>query len=39
MDPTKLPIWLRITLVAGIAVLVAGAGLFAWRWYARPTTR
>ena len=38
MNPTKLPIWLRITLVAGIAVLVAGASLFAWRWYARPTT-
>jgi TRAP-type uncharacterized transport system substrate-binding protein len=38
MNPTKLPIWLRITLVVGIAVLVAGASLFAWRWYARPTT-
>jgi TRAP-type uncharacterized transport system substrate-binding protein len=38
MDPTKLPIWLRVTLVAGIVVLVAGASLFAWRWYARPTT-
>lgn len=38
MDPTKLPSWLRITLVAGITVLVAGAGLFAWRWYFQPTT-
>jgi TRAP-type uncharacterized transport system substrate-binding protein len=38
MDPTKLPIWLRVTLVAGIVVLVAGASLFAWRWYSRPTT-
>ena len=38
MNPTKLPIWLRITLVVGITVLVAGASLFAWRWYARPTT-
>jgi TRAP-type uncharacterized transport system substrate-binding protein len=38
MNPTKLPIWLRTTLVAGIAVLVAGASLFAWRWYAQPTT-
>jgi TRAP-type uncharacterized transport system substrate-binding protein len=38
MDPTKLPSWLRITLVAGIVVLVAGASLFAWRWYYRPTT-
>jgi TRAP-type uncharacterized transport system substrate-binding protein len=38
MDPTKLPPWVRITLVAGIAVLIAGASLFAWRWYSRPTT-
>lgn len=38
MDPAKLPIWLRLTLVAGIVVLVAGASLFAWRWYSRPTT-
>ncbi|WOH67934.1 TAXI family TRAP transporter solute-binding subunit [Bradyrhizobium sp. BWA-3-5] len=38
MDPAKLPIWMRVTLVAGIFVLVAGAGLFAWRWYSRPTT-
>src|SRR4029450_11799151 len=38
MDPTRLPAWLRITLVAGIAVLIAGASLFAWRWYSRPTT-
>jgi ABC-type nitrate/sulfonate/bicarbonate transport system substrate-binding protein len=38
MDPTKLPYWLRIALVVGIVVLVAGASLFGWRWYARPTT-
>lgn len=38
MDPTRLPIWLRITLVAGIVVLIVGAGLFAWRWYLKPTT-
>ena len=38
MDPTKLPVWLRVTLVTGIVVLVAGSGLFAWRWYAKPTT-
>ncbi|MEP6836454.1 MAG: TAXI family TRAP transporter solute-binding subunit [Bradyrhizobium sp.] len=38
MDPNKLPIWLRITLIAGIVVLIAGASLFGWRWYARPTT-
>jgi TRAP-type uncharacterized transport system substrate-binding protein len=38
MNPTRLPAWLRITLVAGIAVLIAGASLFAWRWYSKPTT-
>src|SRR5262245_6452173 len=38
MDRIKLPTWLRATLVAGIVVLVAGASLFAWRWYSRPTT-
>jgi TRAP-type uncharacterized transport system substrate-binding protein len=38
MDPIRLPTWLRITLVAGIAVLVAGACLLAWRWYSKPTT-
>ena len=38
MDPMKLPAWLRITLVAGIVVLIAGASLFGWRWYAKPTT-
>lgn len=38
MDPTRLPAWLRITLVAGIAVLAAGAGLLGWRWYAKPVT-
>jgi TRAP-type uncharacterized transport system substrate-binding protein len=38
MNPIRLPTWLRITLVAGIAVLIAGAGLFAWRWYSKPTT-
>src|SRR4051812_44539159 len=38
MDPTKLPPWLRITLVAGILVLIAGAGLFGWRWYVRPAS-
>lgn len=38
MDPNRLPMWLRLTLVAGIVVLIAGASLFAWRWYARPAT-
>ena len=38
MDPTRLPRWLRIALVAGIALLLGGVGLFAYRWYTRPTT-
>lgn len=38
MNSTKLPVWLRIILVAGGALLVMGAGLFAWRWYVQPTT-
>jgi TRAP-type uncharacterized transport system substrate-binding protein len=38
MDPAKLPTWMRVTLVAGIVILIAGASLFAWRWYSRPTT-
>ena len=38
MNPNGMPAWLRFALVAGIVVLVAGASLFAWRWYVRPTT-
>ncbi|WP_245283815.1 TAXI family TRAP transporter solute-binding subunit [Bradyrhizobium sp. URHD0069] len=36
--PTRMPRWLRVVLVAGVVVLVTGAGLFAYRWYYRPTT-
>lgn len=38
MNPMKLPIWLRFLLVAGLVVLAGGAGLYAYRWYSRPTT-
>src|SRR6185436_10144853 len=38
MDSTRMPSWLRMVLVAGVVVLVAGAGLFGYRWYSRPTT-
>lgn len=38
MDPAKLPTWMRVTLVAGLVILMAGASLFAWRWYSKPTT-
>jgi TRAP-type uncharacterized transport system substrate-binding protein len=38
MASIALPPWLRIVLVAGVTLLVAGAGLFGYRWYFRPTT-
>jgi hypothetical protein len=38
VDSIRLPIWLRIALVVGIGLLVGGACLFAYRWYAKPTT-
>jgi TRAP-type uncharacterized transport system substrate-binding protein len=38
MNPNRLPIWLRIGVVAGLFLLVGGAGLLAYRWYVRPTT-
>jgi len=34
----KLPIWLRIVVVLALALLAAGASLFAYRWYVRPVT-
>jgi len=34
----KLPIWMRIAVVAAVVVLAAGASLFAYRWYFRPVT-
>ena len=36
--PMRLPAWLRTLTVASAFILVVGAGLFAYRWYARPTT-
>ena len=38
MDPTRLPSWLRIILVAGLLLLVAGGGFLAYRWYTKPAT-
>ena len=38
MDSIRMPSWLRMVLVAGVVVLVTGAGLFGYRWYTRPTT-
>jgi TRAP-type uncharacterized transport system substrate-binding protein len=34
----KLPAWLRIVVVVGVTILVAGAALFSYHWYTRPTT-
>src|SRR5215813_8887337 len=38
MDQVRLPLWLRIVVVAGLLVLAASASLFAYRWYNRPET-
>ena len=38
MGSIKLPIWMRIAVVAAVVVLAAGASLFAYRWYFRPVT-
>ncbi len=38
MASTAMPRWLRIVFVAGVVVLVTGAGLLTFRWYSRPTT-
>ncbi|MGH6642724.1 MAG: TAXI family TRAP transporter solute-binding subunit [Bradyrhizobium sp.] len=35
---TALPFWARAFLLAGLAGVVLGAGLIAYRFYARPTT-
>jgi TRAP-type uncharacterized transport system substrate-binding protein len=34
----RLPQWLRIAMVFGVVLLAAGAGLFAYRYFARPVT-
>lgn len=38
MDSIRMPSWLRVVVVAGTVVLLTGAALFAYRWYAGPTT-
>ncbi len=38
MNPAKLPIWLRIAMVASLTILAAAASLFAYKWYVRPLT-
>jgi len=34
----KLPIWLRIVVIVGLATLATAASLVAYRWYVRPVT-
>jgi TRAP-type uncharacterized transport system substrate-binding protein len=38
MTSIKLPLWLRFVLITGLAVLAAGAGLLAYRYYTKPVT-
>jgi TRAP-type uncharacterized transport system substrate-binding protein len=38
MDAIKLPVWLRIAVVAGLLALASGATLLAYRWYVHPVT-
>src|SRR5271154_2900604 len=34
----KLPLWLRVSLLVGVVVFAAGAGLLGYRYYTRPVT-
>ena len=36
--PIVLPFWVRAVLLAGLACIVLGAGIVAYRFYAKPTT-
>src|SRR6201993_3094137 len=38
MVSPNLPLWLRFVLLVGVAGLVSGAGLLAYRYYTRPAT-
>src|SRR6266850_1090195 len=38
MTSIRLPLWLRLVMIAGAAILAAGAGLFAYRYYTHPVT-
>src|SRR6059036_2959898 len=38
MTSIRLPLWLRLVLIAGIAILATGAGLLGYRYYTRPAT-
>src|ERR1700712_5585258 len=38
MTSIRLPLWLRLVLIAGVAVLASGACLFVYRYYTHPVT-
>jgi len=38
MISIKMPLWLRVVSLIGVVIVVTGAGLLAYRWYARPVT-
>src|SRR3977135_2485191 len=38
MTSIRLPLWLRLVLIAEAAVRAAGAGLFGYRYYTHPVT-
>ncbi|MGZ5872141.1 MAG: TAXI family TRAP transporter solute-binding subunit [Bradyrhizobium sp.] len=38
MVSMKMPFWLRVVSLIGVVVLVTGASLLAYRWYAHPVT-
>ena len=38
MTSIRLPLWLRFVLIAGVAILAAGAGLLGYRYYTHPVT-
>jgi len=38
MISIRMPLWLRVVSLIGIAILVSGAALFGYRYYTRPVT-
>ena len=39
MISIRMPLWLRVVSLFGVIILVTGASLLAYRWYAHPVTR
>jgi TRAP-type uncharacterized transport system substrate-binding protein len=38
MIPIRMPLWLRVVSLIGVVIVVTGASLLAYRWYAHPVT-